>query len=378
MLRFERAMTAGLTARGREVEVLRPEPRFVRLTSHYRYGGLPKYLGYLDKFVLFPRILRARLRRAEPGTVCHILDHGNAVYAPHASAVPVLSNCHDLLQIRSALGEFPNNPVSPSGCRYQRWILRNIASLKKVVCISEKTRSDLLRLTSLPPSSAQVVYMSLNYDFHPVAPEIARPLVDVALTREKLVWPDHVGKRPPFLIAISGAQWYKNRTGLLRIFAELQRFPGAPSVLVYVGPPFDADQQELIKAHGLASRIVHLHRLGDEELRAAYSLATALVFPSWEEGFGWPIAEAQACGCPVFTSGRAPMNEVGGDAAHYFNPADPAEAAGVIARGLALPEPLRRAGLERARLWDPRRMIDAYSEIYDSMLPGPPTTARMP
>jgi glycosyltransferase involved in cell wall biosynthesis len=56
----------------------------------------------------------------------------------------------------------------------------------------------------------------------------------------------------------------------------------------------------------------------DEQVCAAYSLATVMIFPSLDEGFGWPIAEAQACGCPVITTGEAPMTEVGGDAAFYI------------------------------------------------------------
>ena len=51
-----------------------------------------------------------------------------------------------------------------------------------------------------------------------------------------------------------------------------------------------------------------------------------MLFPSFQEGLGWPILEAQACGCPVATSGRSPMNEVGGDAAIYIDPDSPASA----------------------------------------------------
>jgi glycosyltransferase involved in cell wall biosynthesis len=49
-------------------------------------------------------------------------------------------------------------------------------------------------------------------------------------------------------------------------------------------------------------------------------LAKVFVFPSWQEGFGWPILEAMACGCPVVTTGRPPVTEVGGSAAIYITP----------------------------------------------------------
>jgi glycosyltransferase involved in cell wall biosynthesis len=100
------------------------------------------------------------------------------------------------------------------------------------------------------------------------------------------------------------------------------------------------------------------------ELEALYSLAAGLVFPSLAEGFGWPVAEAQACGCPVFTSDRAPLPEVGGDAAVYFDPSDSAAAAELIALAWPERERLAAAGLERATAWSPARMIERYTALY--------------
>ena len=70
--------------------------------------------------------------------------------------------------------------------------------------------------------------------------------------------------------------------------------------------------------------MVHLAGVEPEDLRALYSAAAALLFPSWLEGFGWPVLEALACGCPVITTDREPMREVGGNAAVYV-PACPSQ-----------------------------------------------------
>jgi glycosyltransferase involved in cell wall biosynthesis len=380
MLRFERALVAGLSERGHTIHVVRPEPRFVRLGPAYRYGGLPKYLGYLDKFFVFPRRLR-RLKRAQPAdTVFHILDHGSAVYVEHLRDRPLVVTVHDLLQIRSARGEFPQNRLGRSGARYQEWILANLKTAPRAACISKKTATDLQRLAGLADDQIAVVPVALNYPYSPLPVPEAAALLARAFARQGLRWPAeaapagaHTADAPPaFLFAISGAQWYKNRTGLLRILAALRRRPGHETrALVYVGPAFDAEQQAIIAEHGLRDAVLRVPGLDNEELRAAYSLAAALLFPSWEEGFGWPIAEAQACGCPVFASGRAPMTEVGGDAARYFDPTQPDEAATVIAAGLADPQPLRAAGLVRTALWAPRRMLDAYEQLYTRALGAP-------
>jgi glycosyltransferase involved in cell wall biosynthesis len=379
MLRFETALTSGFRALDLDVETVRPEPRFVKCLPSYRYGGLPKYLGYLDKFLLFPRRLRRLARTHPPDTVFHITDHSNAMYAGHLPAGRVIVTVHDLLQIRSALGEIPQNPIGRSGQRYQAWVLQSLARLQLAACVSQKTRGDLLRLARVPEQAAVVVPMALNYPYRPLPALEAAPLLASALARQQLRWPaacgpirNHETNTPsPFLFGIGGGQWYKNRTGLIATFAALRRLPGQTRALLYVGPPFDPEQETLIAQNRLQDAILRIPDLHNEELRAAYSLADGLLFPSWEEGFGWPIAEAQACGCPVFTSNRAPMTEVGGNAAAYFDPANPVAAAGLIADTLRNPAPLRDAGLTYAKRWDPQAMLDAYWHLYTLLLRSP-------
>lgn len=371
MQRFARVLAHGFSSRGLAVETWRPEPRFARLAGPYRYGGLPKYFGYIDKFVIFPRRLR-RLVRAQPqGTVYHIVDHSNAVYARHLPAASLTLTCHDLLQIRSARNEFPQNRLSRSGQKYQEWILSSLSRLPRAACISEKTRTDLLRLAGLRPDTVSVIPNGLNYPYQPIPPKEAQALFDGALRRHSLVWPRDADAGVPFLFGIGGAQWYKNRSGLLRLFAETVRRLPRPAALVYVGPPFEAEQTALLQTLKIENRVLRIPSLTDEELRAAYNLAAGLLFPSWEEGFGWPIAEAQACGCPVFTSNRPPMSEVAGPGALTFDPARPDEAAERIVQGLASPEPLRAAGRQNSLRWDPQVMLDAYWKIYDSLVPPP-------
>ena len=103
MQRFAMMMLDGLTVAGIVAELIQPQPFFGR----FRYAGgfVAKWLAYIDKFVLFPRRLRSKLKAA-PALV-HICDHSNAMYARHIRGVPVVATCHDLLAVRGALGE-PN------------------------------------------------------------------------------------------------------------------------------------------------------------------------------------------------------------------------------------------------------------------------------
>ena len=93
-----------------------------------------------------------------------------------------------------------------------------------------------------------------------------------------------------------------------------------------------------------------------------------LFFPSLAEGFGWPIIEAQACGCRVLTSGAAPMNEVGGDAAFYADAQNQSEFARAI-KSLLDQNASERAASEEQSLnnierFSPRAMAQSYLQIY--------------
>jgi glycosyltransferase involved in cell wall biosynthesis len=154
--------------------------------------------------------------------------------------------------------------------------------------------------------------------------------------------------------------------------------PGAPP-LVLVGKPLTEEVMDAIRARGLGARIAAFSGVTDLDLAALYSSAALLLFPSLAEGFGWPVAEAMACGCRVVTSGRAPMTEIAGDAATYIDPEDHAAAAATIEMVLMESEGERRArvaaGLARAARFSGRAMATAYLAVYQEVLGARPNAA---
>ena len=123
MQRFCAMLEGELRALGHQVRVVRPRPRL-----NYRAApaaGIAKWLGYADKFLLFPAMLRRAARRAD---IVHICDHSNAPYAKHCGKTPHLVTCHDVLAIASALGLVPQNPTGATGKLLQRFILRGAES----------------------------------------------------------------------------------------------------------------------------------------------------------------------------------------------------------------------------------------------------------
>jgi glycosyltransferase involved in cell wall biosynthesis len=102
-----------------------------------------------------------------------------------------------------------------------------------------------------------------------------------------------------------------------------------------------------------------------------YSSAAALLFPSWWEGFGWPVLEALACGCPVLSTDRPPLTEVAGKAAVYLPPCPPGgearqawsqqaatATAGVLRRDPRERSRWRKLGLEQAARFSRQSWLD--------------------
>jgi glycosyltransferase involved in cell wall biosynthesis len=177
---------------------------------------------------------------------------------------------------------------------------------------------------------------------------------------------EHAGRG--FVINVGGGQWYKNRRGLIDLYAELrQQLTPAPRLLL-VGKPLSSELVDRVRHLDLTDDVVHVSNVTEAQLQALYSLAEALIFPSLYEGFGWPVAEAQACGCPVFTSNRPPMTEVGGNAAVYVDPESPVQAARQIAEAWSRRNELIARGLERSSEWNASRMIDRYLETYARLI----------
>jgi glycosyltransferase involved in cell wall biosynthesis len=111
----------------------------------------------------------------------------------------------------------------------------------------------------------------------------------------------------------------------------------------------------------------------DAELAELYRNAALLLFPSFYEGFGWPVIEAQACGCPAIVTGSPPLTEAGGNAAVWItDPRDIETAAGQVIEVLRESPPLRKervfAGYKNARKFSRDRMIARYLELYTSIL----------
>jgi glycosyltransferase involved in cell wall biosynthesis len=359
MLHFGRMMLDGLRESGIDAALIRPPAVFGRI--QFFGAAAAKWLGYIDKFILFRWHLWRRLA-ARPAVV-HICDHSNAMYARAVRRFPLLITCHDLFSVRAALGEETDCPPSFAGRILQRWILGGLKSADVIACVSNSTADDVKRLVvngSARPCTA-VVPLGLNRPFRQISSEVAR---------DRLAQIGSFDLSGPFILHVGSNTPRKNRAAVLRIFARLQQ--NWNGQLVLAGELLNTELQRIARELGITDRIVQIEDVGGDLLEALYTEAVALLFPSRFEGFGWPVIEANACGCPVVCSNSGPLPEVGGDSALFHDVDDEVGFANDLLR-LTNPEERARwstKALENAKRFSAARMIATYRELYRTLAPA--------
>ena len=352
MKRFANMLQNGLTELGHEVRLILPESFFNRIKLFSK--GTGKWLGYIDKFVLFPHQLRQAVSWAD---VVHICDHSNAIYVNYLQNVPHLVTCHDLLAVRGALGQETDCPASATGKILQRWILNSLQKAQMVACVSTYTKQDLEKLVeeNAVNKNFRLVLNGLNYSYKTITPiEAAARLANVA----------RLDLSKPFILHVGSSLKRKNRHGVIRIINRVrEQWCGK---MVFAGDPLTTDEIQLVNELNLKDRIIQINKPDNNLLEALYNQAFAFLFPSRFEGFGWPIVEAQACGCPVMYSNRCSLPEVAGDSALIREVDDEAGFATDILR---LTNPLERdlwikKGFENIQRFSSQKMLAEYAKLY--------------
>lgn len=367
MARVANLLESGLRSCGVNTLVSRPPAFFGQIWPNR--GTLAKWLGYLDKFLLFPFALSRRARRCD---LVHIVDHSNAMYRFWLGSRKTVINCNDLLAVRSAFGEFDEHSTGLTGKALQNWILAGLRRAERIVCISEATRQDVLGLTGRNETEVVRVYLGLGQAFQAelernlaASEEQARASVKRAILLERV----RAEVRLPYILHVGGDTWYKNRSGVLESYWALRSRLGsyAPD-LVMIGPPL----------RNAGEGVFFMENLPDEDLIRLYRHAQLLLFPSLYEGFGLPVIEAQACGCPVVTTGKPPLTEIGGDAAVYISdPTDSDATAETMVKLLRLGpgelHEMRKRGLLNASRFSARGMMKDYLGLYQTLLASAPS-----
>ena len=255
----------------------------------------------------------------------HGIDVFASTYYSTPLSTPTLALVHDMIP------ELMGWDLSQ-----REWQEKELAILmsRGTVCVSANTRTDLLRLyPEIDPERVTVAYCGVDHGtFQPRdGAEVAR-------------WREANRLEGPYLMMV-GTRMHKR--GYKNVSHALEALSGMPArtdltVLCTGGEP----EPPHLRMGGRPVRTLRLS-LTDEELALAYSGAEGLVYPSLYEGFGMPVIEAMACGCPVVTTSHGSLAEVAGDAALLVSGHDVEETRAALT---ALRDPATRARLSAAGL----------------------------
>jgi len=235
-----------------------------------------------------------------------------------------------------------------------------LTTATRIIAISEKTKKDVVHIYGVDPLIVDVVHLAIDR-------RRFRPERDPGRRR----WlRDRAGVDEPYLLYVGLREAYKNFDGLLKALAQSPLC--RQLILAVAGRPWHEKELALVRQLGLEGRVRLIENPSDEELRVLYSFAAAFVYPSRHEGFGIPLLEAMACGTPVLASNNEVFREVGGDAAIYFNPDEPADIARTFEAALDEPtrEDYRQRGFVRLSRYSWDRCADQTYEVYQKALRG--------
>ena len=211
MLRFANHLLKHTDSNRIEYSEIAPQPVLNRIPSYHKFK---KWNGYIDKYILFPKILRNELERI-PFNCIHIVDHSNAVYMPKKQFCPTLLTCHDLIAVQMAQEKITDAPkTSGLGKRLQNWISKSLTRADYFACDSSSTEKILHGLIPAAKDRSEVIHLGVRPREHIVNINHGMPFNP---------------KNTYFLLHVGSSAWYKNRKRLLKAFVDVKE--GGSSII---------------------------------------------------------------------------------------------------------------------------------------------------
>lgn len=263
-------------------EPLFSEIRFCDLFAPFR--GRSMWFHHVWRFIHARRLLKAT-----NADLYHLLDGSMCGFIPSEFRQRTVATVHDLIPALQMNGDLPESPSLPATWLIRR-TLRALPNVAGIAADSAHTLQDLQRLTGTTTEG-------------PVIPLAVRPF-----SRETVAGRHVMPSR--YILHVGNSAQYKNRQGVVEVFARLHDLDDLHLIMAGPEPDFALRQ----KVQGF-KRVSFQVDPPDGLLRNLYDKAALLLFPSLYEGFGMPVLEAMAAGCPVVCSDGGSLPEVTGNAA---------------------------------------------------------------
>lgn len=222
-----------------------------------------------------------------------------------------------------------------------------------VICVSENTKQDLIKILEIDPNKVTVVYHGPAFQIEDFGDLPAPPI------------------SAPYILYVGKRDACKNFDRLLKAYALSKYLPKDFKLICFGGDALSDQELKLAHELGLAETPL-IHLTGDDLLLASlYKGASIFVYPSLYEGFGMPLLEAMSLQCPVTCSNTSSLPEIAGSAAEYFNPYELEsiiEAIEKVVYSSARSTDLVALGNERVKAFSWKICAEKTSEVYQSLL----------
>lgn len=287
--------------------------------------------------------------------------HGLSNELPHnlqQSGIKSVVTIHDLI-----FKIYPETYSLSERIIYDRKFRYACSQTDKVVAISENTKQDIVRLYQIPESKIEVVYQSC----HPVFYQLQSNSDNLAV-RELYHLPEQ------YFLYVGSVEERKNLQLIIEAYQLAKDEIKIPLIIIGKGGAYKHDCKRLIEKYQLGNYFIWLENLADNvHLQCIYQMATALIYPSFYEGFGLPVAEALLCKTPVIAAATSSLQEAGGPDSIYVDPKNSAALADAMKRILSdkeLVEKMKEMGYQYAHTnFSPEPLARQMHCLYQSLLP---------
>ncbi len=348
------------TGIGRYLQGLVPNLISRQSRWHYRLIGNENFrASFPNETPYIPTLIPIYSLR-EQIIIPRLASHSNCLHVPHYNAPlfwrgKLVVTIHDLIHLH-----FKEDLPSPLASFYANTMLPKIVKrADRLIAVSQFTKDDLIKTLGVSPEKITVIHHGIHQDFLKHGGEIRKPKNSNSI----------------YFLCVGLIKKHKNIGTLINAFRALkQKNKAADIKLVLVGDP---DRKQSIVQEWLAQirkeeGIQLLSRLSDNELIKLYRGATALIFPSLYEGFGFPLLEAMASCTPIIAARTSSIPEVVGEkAALYFDPLSTSELTkhmDELIRNESLRKRLVEEGIKRLPSFDWKVAAQKTEQVYESAL----------
>jgi len=289
-------------------------------------------------------------RRVRNRCAAHACDlyHETGFVPVAMQSTPVVYTLYDLSLMRYR-EEHPRERV----WFFNLFFKRRLPYAAHIITISEFMRTEIINELQIRPERVTAIPLASDSAFFPRQPVDVAKMLDVRrLPKEYILFVGTLEPRKNLALLIKALTLTNSKIPL--ILAGWQGWG-------------DKTWRQELSARGLDKRVFITGYVDEETLACLYSGALAFVYPSFYEGFGLPVLEAMACGCPVVCSRAASLPEVAGNAALLIDPANPADLARALERLLGdeqMRRDLRAQGAQRARAFTWEKTALQTREIF--------------